>query len=188
MVSRRDTRRILRPDHNQGMNVHQVLPWLTLLFLASWIFCIFGTGLPWVNVLFQCLADLSEWLFIICLAYALWTFRQWIVYFSSTSPFRCLISPQMNLFLYDRNIIQSDTFSQNYCRVSKVKLDKSSFSMPILPGTLKTITDDSFTSELGAYMNQAGCNVKLLPPKIKNGRATFEIRPNLHHDRLHYDH
>lgn len=182
---RKDTHRILRPDCDDAWPGKQVMPFLTIFFAALAIMCEIGTGFPLVAIFFQVLADLCWWLTLIGLIYTLYQYRQWIFYWLSTNEYRCLFSPKMNQWLFNRRVYSVE--NQKYCIVPAIEIGNGSFQIKVLPGTLKVLMSADFVTELETVMNQNGCHVTLLPAERREGFVVYRIHPNIRKDRLYYE-
>lgn len=181
-----DTVTITRPDYAEPWSAQQVIPILTVGFAILGTICIAGTGFLFVAVFFELLAKMCWTLVLIGVLYTIWQNRYVIRYLTSKSKYKCLLSPEMREWFYQQNIYSLDGKNSRVCKVPVVQLMNDSFKIKVLAGTLQTLTDTKFASEIEAYMIQHGCDVSVLPGQRRGGYVEYSIRPDIRRDRLHY--
>lgn len=182
-----DTVTIARPDYVPPWSGRQVIPWLAVFFFIIAIVCVACTGLPLVAVFFKLMADACWVLTLVCAAYTVLAYRYWIRYFISRDEYRCLLSPQMATWFYNRQIFSLTGINQEKCVVPLATVVGNRIQIVVLPKTLKILTDPQFATELDSYMWQHGCQVSVLPGQRRGGYVFYTIRPSLGKDRLFYE-
>lgn len=186
MIFSGDTRTITRPDHVPPWSGRQVIPVLTIFFFIVGILCVVFTGFPFVAIFFNLLANICWVLTVLCATYTAWTYRYWIRYLASRDKYRCLFSPQMANWFFNRQVFSLTDVSQGKCTVPLATVVRNQIHILVLPNTLKILTDPQFATELESYMWQHGCHVSILPGQRRGGYVFYTIRPDIRRDRLSY--
>ena len=181
-----DTITITRPDYAEPWSAKQVIPALTFFFTVVAVLCTFGTGFTLVAIFFELLAGLCWLLTLVGIVYTGYQYRYWIRYISSNHKYKCLISPKMSSWFYNRHVFALNGVSREKCIVPSVHLSGDHFKILILPNTLKILTDPQFATELESYIYQHGCKVSILPGQRRGGYVVYTIRPDVRRDRLSY--
>ena len=186
MIFSGDTRTITRPDYVPPWSGRQVVPWLTLFFSILGVLCVFGTGLPFVAIFFELFADACWVLAFLSIVYTIWVDRYWLRYIVSRDRYRCLLSPRMDEWFYNRQVFTLTGMNKEKCIVPVATVKENRIKIVVLPNTLKALVDSQFATELEAYMHQHGCQVSILPGQRRGGYVFYTIRPNVREDRLSY--